>query len=354
MANYSDLSAGDPILASDLNALSDDVINASTGHQHSGSEDGHATIKPDAIGDGASITWDGRILLDKGGDLASGSAITPGTNGNYFDITGTTTITSIASLQAGTIVVFQFDGILIITHNSTSLILDGAVNHTTAAGHVFGFISEGSGNWREIFRIPAPSGAISRLNNATANELVSVGATITELDAEANLTFDGTTLTLGQGQVGFPATQVASAGANVLDDYEEGTWTPTVQDNSRSNSESQAYDTQLGFYTKIGNLVYFSFTIDLSSLGSLTTSEVANIAGLPFTSNSAASTEGNIYIGQATGLSIGAGQVVTGHIPNNDTVIGLRTWDATTGTTTLLLSELTANGAFIIAGLYRV
>ena len=37
-------------------------------------------------------------------------------------------------------------------------------------------------------------GAITALNNATANELVTVGATTTELDAEANLTFDGTTL----------------------------------------------------------------------------------------------------------------------------------------------------------------
>ena len=40
----------------------------------------------------------------------------------------------------------------------------------------------------------AGGGAISALNNATANELVTVGATTTELDAEANLTFDGTIL----------------------------------------------------------------------------------------------------------------------------------------------------------------
>jgi len=36
--------------------------------------------------------------------------------------------------------------------------------------------------------------AVTALNNATANELVTVGSTTTELDAEANLTFDGTTL----------------------------------------------------------------------------------------------------------------------------------------------------------------
>ena len=36
--------------------------------------------------------------------------------------------------------------------------------------------------------------AVTALNGATANELVTVGSTTTELDAEANLTFDGTTL----------------------------------------------------------------------------------------------------------------------------------------------------------------
>jgi hypothetical protein len=50
--------------------------------------------------------------------------------------------------------------------------------------------TDGSGNldWTTVV------GTITALNNATANELVTVGATTTELDAEANLTFDGTTL----------------------------------------------------------------------------------------------------------------------------------------------------------------
>ena len=39
-----------------------------------------------------------------------------------------------------------------------------------------------------------PASAITALNSATANELVTVGSTTTELDAEANLTFDGSTL----------------------------------------------------------------------------------------------------------------------------------------------------------------
>jgi len=52
--------------------------------------------------------------------------------------------------------------------------------------------TDGSGNldWTSI-----TSATVTALNNATANELVTVGSTTTELDAEANLTFDGTTLT---------------------------------------------------------------------------------------------------------------------------------------------------------------
>tara|TARA_Y100000816_G_scaffold2507_1_gene1486 strand:- start:2227 stop:2997 length:771 start_codon:yes stop_codon:yes gene_type:complete len=66
-------------------------------------------------------------------------------------------------------------------------------------------------------------GAITALNNATANELVTIGATITELDAEANLTFDGTTLAVtgnitvpNDGDIGSvgatDAIQISSAG----------------------------------------------------------------------------------------------------------------------------------------------
>tara|TARA_Y100000004_G_scaffold121350_1_gene136362 strand:- start:905 stop:1639 length:735 start_codon:yes stop_codon:yes gene_type:complete len=40
-------------------------------------------------------------------------------------------------------------------------------------------------------------GTITALNNQSANRLVTIGSTTTELDGEANLTFDGTTLSLG-------------------------------------------------------------------------------------------------------------------------------------------------------------
>ena len=58
----------------------------------------------------------------------------------------------------------------------------------------------------------AVSTPITALNNATANELVTVGSTTTELDAEANLTFDGSTLTVA-GEVSMTTLDIG--GTNV-------------------------------------------------------------------------------------------------------------------------------------------
>ena len=89
-----------------------------------------------------------QVRLSKGADVASGAALALGTDGNYFDITGTTTITSIATLAVGTEVTLHFDGILTLTHNAIDLILPGAANITTAAGDEFTFIEYAAGDWR--------------------------------------------------------------------------------------------------------------------------------------------------------------------------------------------------------------
>ncbi len=84
----------------------------------------------------------------KGVDVASASSLTLGNDGNYFDITGTTTITSIATKGVGTIVKLHFDAALTLTHNATDLVLPGGANITTAAGDEAEFIEYASGDWR--------------------------------------------------------------------------------------------------------------------------------------------------------------------------------------------------------------
>lgn len=155
----------------------------------------------------------------------------------------------------------------------------------------------------------------------------------------------------GIGHVGFLATQDASAGANDLDDYEEGSWTPTLQDSSFSDAEGQAYVSQLGQYTKIGRLVTFSAFLHLSSIGTLTAGDPAYLAGLPFT---VSSQDGSAIVGGGVQLAVLAGTNVTGVIEGTFTRIALQLWDAAAGVTALLVSEVSADGIFRIAGHYEV
>lgn len=77
------------------------------------------------------------------------------------------------------------------------------------------------------------------------------------------------------GQIKFPVTQNSSANANTLDDYEEGTWTPSV-------GGTATYTTQTGSYTKIGRMVCIHGTLVINVIG---TGSTATVSGLPFTTS---------------------------------------------------------------------
>jgi len=116
--------------------------------------------------------------------------------------------------------------------------------------------------------------------------------------------------------IAFPATQVASADANTLDDYEEGTWTPVLNFGGATTGITYTYQT--GYYTKIGRAVLITGTIVLSSKGSAV--GTATITGLPFTS-------ANNIAHYATHVGFGFWFQVTvmpnGRIANNTTTINL-------------------------------
>ena len=108
--------------------------------------------------------------------------------------------------------------------------------------------------------------ADARISTLTASKLTGAlpdisGASLTSLPAAS--------------AVAFPATQVASADANTLDDYEEGTWTPVANGGS-------SYTNQVGWYVKIGRYVYIEFYIR----GFTATAVSSIITALPFTAGS--------------------------------------------------------------------
>jgi hypothetical protein len=70
--------------------------------------------------------------------------------------------------------------------------------------------------------------------------------------------------------------------SELLDDYEEGTWTPALSF-ATPGDLSVTYTRNAGRYQKIGNTVYVSFTIVTSAFTYTTASGAARITGLPFT-----------------------------------------------------------------------
>lgn len=101
----------------------------------------------------------------------------------------------------------------------------------------------------------------------------------------------------------FPATQSPSADANCLDDYEEGTWSPTV---SSSGGAITSYTVNSATYTKIGRLVNISFTVTITNNG--TGSGAVGIT-LPFQSavNAVGAGRENAAVGSMLQVLIGAG-----------------------------------------------
>lgn len=88
---------------------------------------------------------------------------------------------------------------------------------------------------------------------------------------------NGNVLINTYGQLKFPVTQNASTDPNTLDDYEEGTWTP-----SDSSGAGLIYTLGTCTYTKIGRMVVANFIVTLPS--TVNTSSFI-MGGLPFTPN---------------------------------------------------------------------
>ncbi len=130
--------------------------------------------------------------------------------------------------------------------------------------------------------------SVSKLANGAALALLRT-------NAAANATEWGSS-----GQIDFPATQNASAGANTLDDYEEGTFTPTIIGGTVQGN--QTYAGQSGRYTKIGRFVMVEYSVNITAKdGAMSGS--ALIGGLPF----AAATNSCGSLAEMSGVTLSGG-----------------------------------------------
>ena len=152
------------------------------------------------------------------------------------------------------------------------------------------------------------SGTVTNLTGtASININGTVGATtattgkFTTVQAATTMGVGGTTPSASGAGISFPATQSASTDVNTLDDYEEGTWTPSV-------GGTATYTTQTGRYTKIGNIVYIQGQI---SILLLLTGSASTLSGLPFSAASGSS-EGGFNVTYFAGFAVNVIQPVLG------------------------------------------
>jgi hypothetical protein len=177
------------------------------------------------------------------------------------------------------------------------------------------------------------SGARTNLGLGTAaiQNTGTSGTNVPLLDGantwSAAQTFSANPVVSGGGVV-FPATQVASADANTLDDYEEGTFTPQLV--FGGGSTGMTFSTQAGRYTKIGRLVFIEIRLVLTAKGSST--GAAQITGLPFTTNAAAPTA-QLSVAM---VSMAAMTCPANNLPVGSTTITLQDF---TGSTSATLTE---------------
>jgi hypothetical protein len=252
-----------------------------------------------------------------------------GTAGNAITFTQAMTLNASGKLLIGSTtarVVGQVDGGLQLSGNvdNSSINLSDYVNDANAPRLSFGKSRGTSDGSYTIVQSGDQLGVIS-FSGADGTDLATIGAQIiaqvdgtpgsndmpgrlvfqttadgsatpTErmrIDSSGNVLVGITSARANAGDVqvskgiSFPATQSAQTDANTLDDYEEGTWTPAVGNQTVIGSFSSN-----GTYTKIGRQVFFRGQV----IGSTSIAGAAGtyIGGLPFTSTASGTGSGTI------------------------------------------------------------
>ena len=153
-------------------------------------------------------------------------------------------------------------------------------NRTTSDGTILDFQKDGT----SVGSVVAESGDLIVGNGDTALRYNDALNAIYPANASTGASLDNT-LNLGWSSVKWSNLYMGgniylggTGSANALDDYEEGTFTPTLS----ASSCTFSYSNQAGYYTKIGRMVHY--VIYLKGTGTGTTANAVQIAGLPFTS----------------------------------------------------------------------
>lgn len=138
-------------------------------------------------------------------------------------------------------------------------------------------------------------------------------------------------------------------GANIFDQYEEGTFTPTLY--GATSAGTTTYDVQDGSYIRIGNLVFWTLRLDWTNQ---TGSGDARIGGLPFVPRTGNEHRGNVNLIYYNGLNLPTGSYLTGYIDDGQDYIRLRLGEKDTAATEATIADVSTAAEVYLNGMYLI
>jgi hypothetical protein len=154
-------------------------------------------------------------------------------------------------------------------------------------------------------------------------EVQTASSTKLTIDNSSNVTVNLGNLVIGTAGKGIDFSADPSAAgmtSELLDDYEEGTWTPVLV--GATTAGTQTYTWQNGIYTKTGNRVFCSFEININVKDAATVGNL-RVTGLPFVSNANSGIpQGSVAFSSNCTLSSGY-TYVAGNVKNGDSYVSL-------------------------------
>jgi hypothetical protein len=206
---------------------------------------------------------------------------------------------------------------------------DARVDAEVSSGNGYRAYKSTTGGFTAYRLYTSNENVIGTIGVTSTNDTFYLGYTSTPVltwNGSGGVGVGGATPSTSGAGITFPATQSASSNANTLDDYEEGTWTPTII--AAGGSGSPTYSSNIGIYTKTGNVVvataFIAFTKNTLSGG------VLQSGGFPFTTNA-----GGYY--QQSACYITAGTLITNpvcQVGTNSTALDVLKSNAVTGAVT--------------------
>lgn len=196
---------------------------------------------------------------------------------------------------------------------------------STTVGQIYNYASIADSFYRylDIVAFSSTTGAGSSIRFITGTGYANVERA--RFNPSGAFVFAGGTTTANGIGITFPATQSASSDPNTLDDYEEGTWTPTD-----ASGAGLSFTVNSATYTKIGRVVYATCYVTYPTTANTSQASVGN---LPFPSANTS----NLYIPGV--LSTNAAVTAYVRIPPSSSTMPISTISGATNVTNAQMSN---------------